>query len=621
MYLDSLNELQFEAVKESDGYIRVIAGAGTGKTKVLTARYLYLLESKHLEPDDILCMTFTRKAMNEMKDRIRSELNAEKRLKYIITYHSFGSLFLREEITVLGYNKFFRILDEEALRGILTKICSKHNLELTDTEFQEIKDYISYIKRTSGYVSRIMNHDYPNNILLEIRTLYDKIADDYLLYQRKTRCLDFDDLILFTHYILKNYPDIASKWQDKFKYIEVDEGQDTSIIENEIIEILASKNTNLFIVGDPDQNIYEWRESDNRILVNFDKTHKDCKTFILKENYRSTQNILYLADKLISHNKVRIKKEIVALNGAGTEIVYKRCSSSYDSNEDIIADIKDKHEHGVLYKDIAILYRCRFLIDDLIYQLKEASIPYIIIGEQSFYTTVEIQDMIALIKLVLFEDDQAFIRMINKPSRKFGKKKLEYLISLQHKDSLYRTLRKNRNDQTFASCDVFTYLDNIECIKENLTKKDLKSILTDLYINTGYQDYLSKLKNENKRKNVLTFLSSIEEYANENKERTLEEYYHLYLEDVDESKNADAILLMSIHASKGLEFKNVYILGLNEDVLPHKKAIEDRGEKGLEEERRLFYVAITRAREYLYISSYQANKNSVESRFIKEAFE
>lgn len=627
MYLKELNEKQLEATKAIDGYIRVIAGAGTGKTRVLTSRYLYLVKEMNIDTDNILCMTFTRKAMNEMKDRIRKELSDTCSLKYIQTYHSFGSLFLKEEIKVLGYLHGFKIYDEIDQKRILKDLYKKRDIELDDMLLQDIKDIIYREKKKEIYINRMYDHSYTNHILDNIRTLEETIIDEYLLRQRKDRWLDFSDLILYTHYILKNYEEIKEKWQSRFLYIEVDEAQDTSPIENDIIEILASKCKNLFVVGDPDQNIYEWRESDNKILLSFDKMHKNCKTFTLEKNYRSTSNIIEISNNLIKHNKKRIDKTLYTVKGKGKEVEHK---TYYDSNIEaieLVKTIQKEKEEGINYKEMAILYRCNYQSKDVENALKENSIPYHIIGGTSFYSLTEIKDLISLIKLYLFEDDESFIRMTNKPSRKFSKKKIEYLESIRGNNSLLKALSINRNDEEFSSSDVFYFVDLLKRIKDNEHEWGLAKVINNLYEESGYHDYLEGLKNKSHLENATAFIQDIREFALAHIEFTLEDYFHLYLENIDETrKDYDCVYLMTVHAAKGLEFNSVHVIGLNEMLFPHKHALETNDKDAIEEERRLLYVAITRAKENLYLYSENTGHTNftfsyAQSRFIKELFD
>lgn len=625
MYLEELNDKQLLAVKETEGYIRVIAGPGTGKTRVLTSRFIYLVQELAIDPDSILCMTFTRKAMNEMKDRIRKEIGNDTYLKYVLTYHSFGSLFLREEIRCLGYTRGFKIYDENNQWTLLKKLYDEKGIVLSDTLFQDTKDMIHEIKKTEIYIPRMYDRHYEDKILDQVNTMEEKIINSYLLNQRKNRWLDFDDLIFYTHYILSHYPDIKNAWQDRFSYVEVDEAQDTSAIENEIIEMLSDKCKNLFVVGDPDQNIYEWRDSDNRILLEFGDRHPECKTFTLEKNYRSTKIIISNSNRLIKHNQKRIEKKLIALKDEGSIVSYEHLSDCYEEAALIANRILATKENGFSYRDIAVIYRCNFLSKAMEDMLRIRNIPYYVVGSVSFYSLSEIQDLIALIKLFLFEDDESFKRIINRPTRKFGKKKIDYLETIRNEnESLYHALLRNRNDIQFIESDISSFLDSFEKIKDMQREWGLEKVINHIYDDSEYHDYLMGLKNVSHLENAEVFLNDIKEYARNKEDASLLDYYQIYLENIDETrKDYDCVFLMTIHAAKGLEFRDVHVIGLDEGVCPHKKTIAERKDDGLEEERRLLYVAMTRAKDYLYLYSERKNGFSGEcfpSRFLKEIF-
>lgn len=622
MYLDELNERQLEVCKETEGYIRVIAGAGTGKTRVLVSRYLYLVKELGIDPDSILCLTFTRKACNEMVNRIRTEISNDLELPYVLTYHSFGSRFLKEEIGILNYSKSFRIFDERDTKKVLTKIYADHSIKLDSFTLEEIRGLISKEKSKEEYIPRMMDRNFEEHILTKRKCLEDQIIDSYLLNQRKGRWLDFDDLIYYTHYILKNFEQIKFKWQDKFTYFEVDEAQDTSKVEYDILEMLACHSKNLFVVGDPDQNIYEWRNSDNKILLDFDKRHPECKTFILVDNYRSTKNILNVSNRLISNNKNRIKKDLFPLKEDGEEVKFIQAETENEAGEKIVSLIKQSIERHEDYKDNAILFRCSFYSMALENVLRNQKIPYDVIGAPSFYEMSEIQDILALIKIVVEEDDKSLLRMINRPTRRFGNKKVEYLLSMQEKEPLLKTLKLHRNDIEFFGTEIKEFLDVIENIQEHLNEWNVMKALNKLLEDTRYMEYIGNLKNPSHLENLNSFIYSIRS-ENNIESLTLKDYYLNNLKKKEnESKSKNSVHLLTIHAAKGLEFKNVYIIGLDEPFFPHHKTLEEREDTGLEEERRLLYVALTRAKERLYLFSENdiSGKNNY-SRFVDEIFD
>ncbi len=614
MNLSVLNQEQQQAVLCDSGYVRVIAGAGSGKTRVLTNRYLYLVQEKGIHPDRILTITFTKRAALEMKRRIQKELKDRKDFPYISTYHSFCLRFLKNEIAALGYNHGFTLLSEYKQKRSLENLLN-NGMKFDADIYQLTLNLISEYKfKNTQYAHRMMDRNYPDHIVIEDDVSDRTTIDKYLLSQREHNFLDFDDLIIFASEILKSFPDVAERWQDKFDYLEVDEVQDTSSVEYSIIEALSTKNKNVFLVGDPDQNIYEWRHSDNQYLLDYDKNHADCKTIILKNNYRSSQRILNLANKVIAKNKKRISKELIAVRDVGEDIYYKEYMTDYEAAVDIIDKIKESIQRGEKYSDNAVLCRCQYTFKAIEDALSIKNIPFRIVGGVSFYDRSEIKDIIAYLNLFAYKDDPSLIKIINKPKRGFSPKKLKYLKSVQGNEPLFDTLRKHQDDEKLGEIDcysLFETIDNCQIKAKNWgVYKTIEHILKD----SGYLDYLSTLQGKDHFEIVNQFLRSVEEYLDQNPDVvTIKDYLDKNSFISDASDEKDAVELMTVHASKGLEFKNVYILACNKDFFPHKKTISERGKNGLEEERRLFYVAVTRAKDRLNIYA-----SDQPSRFLKE---
>lgn len=611
---NGLNEKQKEAIQDTEGYVRIIAGAGSGKTKVLVNRYLYLVEEKKVNPERILCLTFTRKAAKEMERRIRKEVPLLPE-DSVLTYHSFCSRFLRKEIVLLGYPHGFRIYDEEDTSSLLKRLLNRRHIPIDKSILESLKLEIFRYKTESEYIFRMMNPIFKDHIVLDtLNNETREIIDEYLLNQRKGKWLDFDDLIFYTRYLLLQYPDVLSSWQDKYDYLQIDEAQDSSRFEFDILEMISAKKKNLFLVGDPDQNIYEWRNSDNSILVNFDKKHKGTKTHILSINYRSPSQVLEVANALISHNKKRVKKELLSFQGEGEEVSYYRLSNVNSMAENIAFEIEKSKERGEDYKDNVILYRCNFSSQDVIPTLKEHNIPFQVVDDSDVYSTSDGKDILALMRLVYDSDDKAFTRMINKPKRKFGKKKLEYLLSLQKEKSLLETLKDNLKDEAFKDLPLKDFLNAMDQAREKKDKpyEAFLSLLDD----SGYAFYLQNLKAPSHLDNVKEIEKDTQEYMEKHPEiKTLKDLYvSFFKEKENRVHESDKVLLMTVHASKGLEFKNVYVITLNEGIFPYRKALEERKD-GWEEERRLLYVAITRTKEHLFLFSYSPSK---ESPFIEE---
>ncbi len=605
-----MNEEQLSAVKETQGYVRVVAGAGSGKTKTLIARYLYLVEEKNVQPERILLLTFTRKAAGEMRNRVRQNLEGES-LSTISTYHSFCSSFLREEIFCLGYRHGFRIFDEQDQKKVISKIMDTPVSDIDRQVLSEFDDMLLDYKIKETYIPRMMDREYTDQIVEgEINSQDLRYVEEYLEAQRKGGWLDFNDLVLYTHYILTHFEDIADEWKSRFDYVEVDEAQDSSKPEYEIIEILASGCKNLFIVGDPDQNIYEWRRSSPKFLLNFDKEHKDCKTFILTKNYRSGEDILITSNNLIRNNRNRIEKDLVAVKEESEKV--RVVTDSFNACMDLIMqEVASSIQNGHNFKDNALFYRCRFMSQDVEDYLRRNHVPYQVIGDVSFYDTAVIKDVTALIKLVLFDDDESFERMANKPKRKFGAKRLDYIRNIREEgDSLFATLCRHVDDPQLEECEMYEFIEAISnCrIKMESGQWGAYDAVNHLLADTGYLDYVNSLKRNANRDDLDQFLKSVDDFSDHTDEDTLLVFYNSYLNE-DEERSRDAIQLMTVHASKGLEFTNVYVIDCNVDSFPYKRA-KERGKSGLEEERRLFYVAMTRAKEKLFLFNCLGNTNN-----------
>ena len=382
---NELNDRQIEAVKETEGYVRVIAGAGSGKTKLLVNRYAYLVRECGIDPYNILCVTFTNKAAREMKSRIKKIIGDDFDTSLICTYHGFCAKLLREEYEKLFLAKQFQILDTYQQKAILEDIYQKYELKFNHASFEQILKKISIIKMENNYVDKMIN---PNDVqvLENIITIDDHIVEDYFKKEKLISGLDFNDLIHYTIYLFNNNDEVRDKWQNRLNYILVDEFQDSSNLEMSLIEVLSAVFKNLMIVGDPDQNIYEWRGSDVKLLVNFDKTHIPTKTIILDRNYRSTPQILNCANQLISYNKMRLEKSLYTLNPELEEVVHYHLKDEEAQNSIISSEIKRLiRKYNYRYSDIAILYRSSFLSRTIEKGLVNNNIPYTIYGGVKFF--------------------------------------------------------------------------------------------------------------------------------------------------------------------------------------------------------------------------------------------
>lgn len=627
--LENLNERQREAVLETEGYVRVIAGAGSGKTKLLVSRYAYLVQDYGIDSSNILCVTFTNKAAGEMKKRIRALIGDHNDTSLICTYHGFCNRLLRENPEKLFLNQQFQIIDAQQQKAILSEIYQKYELKLDYASFESILKKIGAVKKDIRYVTRLCRPD-PGQILEEIKDQDDKIIEDFLQRQKATYSLDFHDLISFAIHLLETDEDVREKWQNRLNYIMVDEFQDSSAIEMRLVEILSGIFKNLMIVGDPDQNIYEWRGSDVKLLVDFDKEHQPTKTIILNQNYRSTPQILQCANSLIEKNELRLKKDLFTKNAPGAAVIHYHSKNDFEEMDRVIENIKRLHEkEGLRYSDFAIIYRSGFLSRVAEKKLVEKNIPYEIFGGTRFYQRMEILDLLAYLKLIAYDDDTSFRRIVNTPRRRFGRAKMNYLEQLQsgeeEKHSLFSTLCLHLSEREFLNSDMALFVRFIKTMREDCGTKRISDIVNDVATNSGYEEYIRSLGDEERLDNLAEFKRIANEFEREfgenlNLDQFLQQIALQSGEDVGEAK--DTVKLMTIHSSKGLEFPAVFILGFTEGIFPSSKTIGERKKLGLEEERRLCYVAMTRAEKYLFLmDSEGTSPNGIQklvSRFLFE---
>ncbi len=618
----NLNDKQKEAVLATEGYVRVIAGAGSGKTKLLVSRYAYLVQDYYIDSANILCVTFTNKAAAEMKKRIKRLIGDEYDTTLICTYHGFCNRLLRENPEKLFLNKQFQIIDGYQQKAVLSEIYQKFELKLDYASFEATLHRLGSFKSNPEYVARICNPK-PCQIMDKIESQDDEILEEFMQRQKATYSLDFHDLIAFAIYVLRNNEDVRSKWQDRLNYIMVDEFQDSSSVEMQLIEILSEKYKNVLIVGDPDQNIYEWRGSDVKLLVDFDKEHIPTQTIILNQNYRSTPEILNCANTLIERNSLRLKKDLFTHNPKGAEVIHYHSKNDFEEMDQVVNNIKNLSRiEGYSYSDFAILYRSGFLSRIAEKKLVERNIPYEIFGGVRFYQRMEILDILAYLKLIAFDDDTSFKRIINTPRRRFGRTKLAALEDLRDgKDdagqlmiafdqdeitskSLFTTLKKNIERKEFANSDAPEFVALIENMRGKGKELRISEIVNEITSLSGYEEYIRELGDEERLDNLAEFKRISNEFEREfGEDLTLEEFLQQISlqsgEGTDSSQ--DTVKLMTIHAAKGLEFPVVFILGFTEGVFPSSKTIEERKLLGLEEERRLCYVAITRAEKRLFL--------------------
>ena len=618
----SLNDKQKEAVIDDSKHLRIIAGAGSGKTRVLTMRIAYLIEQKHINPKNVLAITFTNKAANEMKNRISEMLGEAGDGAFISTIHSLCVRILKEEIGVFGYPKNFTIVDADDQKTILKEAYKEFNIDKKDLSYGSALDYIANCKYEELSYEKAMDQAYGEKKLVDKANVY-KYYDERL---KSLYALDFDDLILFTVRLFKLHKDILKKWSSKFIYIHVDEFQDIDKTQYELIKLLSSTHDNVYVVGDPDQTIYTWRGADVNIIVNFDKDFKNTKTIILNQNYRSTNNILEGANSLIKYNKSRVPKDLFSENGDGDKIVHKTLPDETSEAYYVVSCIQSLLKQGYEYNDIAILYRSNYLSREVEKVFIENRIPYVIYGGIRFYERMEVKDILSYLRLIVTGDDLAFQRVINQPKRGIGQKSIDTIFSLAKDNniSMYEVVKQGlfaKNQSVLES-----FVDMVERWKSSLDGKPLEEVLTDVFEQSGYRSMLEKENETERIENVKSLIDDIKDYQETYPGSTLADYLSMISLYTDKANTdgSTSVSLMTIHASKGLEFKVVFVVGLSEGIFPSERTMLEQ--KGVEEERRLAYVAYTRAKEKLTLTdtssfSYVVNSAKTTSRFVNEVDE
>lgn len=625
-YLAKLNPEQLEAVQTTEGAIRVLAGAGTGKTRALTSRYCYLTDMLGVAPKNILCVTFTNRAANEMKQRIRAALG-DMDLGYICTFHAFCVQLLKEDIHVLNFPRNFVILDVEDQKQLLLKIFEDMGLTLREATIKRTIDEVLEAKKL--YATTYIDYIYELNNE-ELKARFSQTSDRneeiflrYLYEQKKCFGCDFNDIINFASYILDNFPDVLKKWQDRMQYVMVDEFQDVSKRQYKIAQLLAGKHGNLFIVGDPDQTIYSWRGSHVKLFLDFDKVYPEARTIVLNTNYRSTPEILNASNTLIEKNIIRFPKVLKPTLTNGEMPLYNHTRSEKEEALWIYDEINRLHNEGVSLNKIAILYRAHYLTRPLEECFMEKGLPYKIYSGIEFYGRKEVKDIICYLRMLTAADDMAFLRTINTPSRKIGKKKIAYLKDYAENSnlSLYEALKGNLDSALFTNTQALRYVEAIESVKENLKDHQLGDILQMVLDRSGYEEFL-RLQGDQERLDNVAELKRAIENAGQDDDATLEDFLSrvALLTNLDHEDLHESVKLMTIHTSKGMEYPYVFICGLNEGVFPGRR-INTPDE--MDEERRLAYVAMTRAMVRLYLSDSEGVSNDglykFPSRFIFDA--
>ena len=615
-----LNENQKAAVTDESKHIRIIAGAGSGKTRVLTMRIAYLIEQKGVKPYHILAITFTNKAAREMKTRINDMLGDNGTGCHISTIHSLCMRILAEDITALNYPKNFTVIDADDQRQILKEAYKEIGIDKKEYPYGGMLDYIANNKYMNVDPAKAMEFAYGEPKIVNRAKVYEYY--DKRLHQ--LYALDFDDLILFTTRLFELFPAILEKWSSKFHYIHVDEFQDVDREQYKLIKLLSTVHDNVYVVGDPDQTIFTWRGADVNIIVHFDRDFENTKTIILNQNYRSTNNILSGANSLIKNNKARLDKELFSKNGDGSKIIHKTCMSETGEANYVVSQIMKLHGDGYNYKDMAVLYRANYLSREVEKVLIENRINYVIYGGLRFYERMEVKDILSYLRMITRADDLAFVRIINTPRRAIGPKTIDAIqaMAMEKGISMYEVIKQGlypKNKETF---DRFVRM--VEKWREDMKNGDLELLLQEVLDDSGYRTMLEKDGETERLENIKSLLDDIKQYSQDYPDSSLDEYLQmiaLYTDRASE-ETGDAVNLCTIHSAKGLEFDVVFVIGLSEGIFPSERTMAE-GQKGFEEERRLAYVAYTRAKKLLYLTesnsfSYVIQSAKLPSRFIKE---
>ncbi len=613
-YLDTLNKEQKEAVMHIDGPCLVVAGAGSGKTKVLTTRIAYLI-LQGIFSSNILAITFTNKAAKEMKERI-SKITSDN-YAFVGTFHSFGLRIIKENYSELGLSKNFTIMDSDDVLTIIKKTMKDLGYDIKEIAPSYVRNRISYIKNemlTDSEVSKFFRTE-----------VEQKVANIYFEYQKvlkKNNVIDFDDLLKMPVDLFVHNKDILDKYQERYKYILVDEYQDTNEVQYKLIKLLSEKYRNIFVVGDQNQAIYGFRQANYKNIVNFERDYHDAKVIVLNQNYRSTTTILNAANSVIKNNIHKKEVNLYSELGEGVKLKYLRSNDGLGEANIVVNEINNLLELGYQKKDIAIFYRTN--AQSRVYEeaMIKNNLPYKVVGSFYFYKRKEIKDLISYLKLISNHDDDISLkRIINEPKRGIGTKTIENLENLANENntSIYNVIKSGKELEFKKIIEELTLeasnLSLTELIDEVLKKSGIKENLTAT----------NNIEGEIRLENLMEFRSITENYQNVTGNVELQDFLDeiSLIADITEHKDFDdAITLMTFHSAKGLEFKVVFMVGMEEGLMPHVNSFNE--ENGIEEERRLCYVGITRAKERLYLTNakmrilYGNEMMNPPSRFIDE---
>ena len=612
-----LNDEQNEAVTTTEGFVRVIAGAGSGKTRALTQRFAYLVNEIGILPSNILCVTFTIKAASEMRARIR-KLTGDNDTGYISTFHGFCVSVLQEDSHAVSYPKSFMVLDNADINAMLQIIYDERGLTLRQMTFGDARDMIEIqklFKRPHYYEDLIdLSLDALHKKYIEAETPVDIIFYGYLYQQKKCFALDYNDLLKFVLHIFQTNDEIRQKWQEKLEYIMIDEFQDIDFIQYELMKVLCAYHKNLFVVGDPDQTIYTWRGADIKYLLEFDSAFPGTKTIIMNKNYRSTPEILACADSLICKNHKRISKDLIAARtpvpGTGKP-VYCHSKSAEDEASFIAKKIGNLLKEGVQAGDIAVLFRAHYISRTIEEIFQKEKISYTLFSGLPFFERMEIKDSLCYLRMVAYKDDLSFLRVVNTPRRNVGEKRIAALKEYVEKNggTLYSALKACCDDEIFKSTKARDFITLVEKYSMCCDTMQVSELFSHLMNESGYERALRTEGSQERLDNLAELKQAVHEYeVTCGEEARLTDFLnHLALyTNADIGTNREAVRLMTVHSAKGLEFPVVFIAGLSENMFPGRKV---DSLAAMEEERRLAFVAFTRAKDRLYLTDSESGES------------
>ena len=626
--VQNMNENQLKAILKTQGAVMVIAGAGSGKTRVLTNRIAYLIAKKNVLESNILAITFTNKAAKEMKERIYSLVGETSKYIWINTFHSMCVRILRQHIDLLGYNKNFTILDTSEQKSIIKNIVKELNLSEDSYQPNTILKIISNSKNSMISVNE-MKAQARFGFMKNVAEIYEY----YQKYLKKNSVLDFDDLMLKTIVLFEKHPEVLAIYQNKFEYIHVDEYQDTNVIQYKLIKMLSEVHKNICIVGDDDQSIYSWRGACSDNIINFEKDYEDVEVIFLDQNYRSNSTILDAANAVIKNNTDRKDKALWSENKGGDKITVYAATNDKDETDDIAKKILDLKTQGIDYKDIAILYRANYLSRSMENSCMAFGIPYKLIGSLKFLQRQEIRDLLAYMNVIVNKNDEFSLRrIINVPKRGIGASSMAKIDNYaeQYGLSLFEALKNI--DMIGVSKKIITNIHLLTQLIEKYSQTEqysIEDLIVGIYKDSGYESMLKESADayaESRIENISELVSSAKQFSSMN-DNLIDFISEMSLtSDADDENEDDSVVLSTVHAAKGLEYRVVFIMGLEENLFPSirdAESSEDERNK-MEEERRLAYVAITRAKEKLFMSyanrrmQFGSIKNNKRSRFLDE---